>query len=156
MGCEDALQHLLNYLFPNIFEISPHVINAVMEGIEGLRVALGPGRILLYTLQGLFHPARRVRDVYWKIYNNMYLGAQDGLVAVYPSFPDDPKTGNTYRRYELELMMWGLYKFQGKWGTITSRASQLKLTHEHIQRTKVQLQSIISVKIQKINIKNPF
>ena len=102
---EDALQHLLNYLFPNIFEISPHVINAVMEGIEGLRVALGAGRILLYTLQGMFHPARRVRDVYWKIYNNMYLGAQDSLVAVYPTFQDDPKTGNTYRRYELELMM---------------------------------------------------
>lgn len=105
MGCEDALQHLLNYLFPNIFEISPHVINAVMEGIEGLRVALGPGRILLYTLQGLFHPARRVREVYWKIYNNMYLGAQDSLVAIYPTFPDDPKTGNTYRRHELDLMM---------------------------------------------------
>lgn len=76
-----------------------------MEGIEGLRVALGPGRILLYTLQGLFHPARRVREVYWKIYNNMYLGAQDALVAAYPSIPDDTKTGNTYRRYELELMM---------------------------------------------------
>ena len=81
------------------------MINAVMEGIEGLRVALGPGRILLYALQGLFHPARRVRDVYWKIYNNMYLGAQDGLIAAYPTFPDDPKTGNKYRRYELELMM---------------------------------------------------
>jgi len=53
----------------------------------------------------LFHPARRVRDVYWKIYNNMYLGAQDGLVASYPTVPDDPKTGNKYRRYELELMM---------------------------------------------------
>ena len=76
-----------------------------MEGIEGLRVALGPGRILLYTLQGLFHPARRVRDVYWKIYNNMYLGAQDSLVAAYPTIPDDSKTGNKYRRYELELMM---------------------------------------------------
>lgn len=105
MGCEDALVHLLNYLFPNIFEISPHVINAVMEGIEGLRVALGPGRILLYTLQGLFHPARRVRDSYWKIYNNMYLGAQDGLVAAFPDFPNDEKTGNNYRRYELELFM---------------------------------------------------
>merc|ERR1712166_930098 len=105
MGCEDALLHLLNYLFPNIFEISPHVMNAVMEGIEGLRVALGPGRILNYTLQGLFHPARRVREAYWKIYNNMYLGSQDGLVAAYPTVEDDPKTNNTYRRYELELLM---------------------------------------------------
>ena len=75
MGCEDSLQHLMNYLFPNIFEISPHVINAVLDGIEGLRVARGPGRILLYIVQGLFHPARRVRESYWKIYNNTYLGA---------------------------------------------------------------------------------
>jgi hypothetical protein len=35
----------------------------------------------------------------------MYLGAQDGLVAAYPTVQDDPKTGNTYRRYELELIM---------------------------------------------------
>ncbi|KAI7742450.1 hypothetical protein M8C21_004975 [Ambrosia artemisiifolia] len=40
LGCEDALIHLLNYVWPNIFEISPHVINAVMEAIEGMRVAL--------------------------------------------------------------------------------------------------------------------
>jgi splicing factor 3B subunit 1 len=50
MGCEDALTHMLNYLFPNVFEISPHVINNVMDGLEGLRVALGPGRMLAYTL----------------------------------------------------------------------------------------------------------
>ena len=103
MGCEDALTHLANYLWPNIFEVSPHVINAVLDGIEGLRVALGPGRILNYTVQGLFHPARRVREVYWKIYNNIYLGAQDGLVASYPNFRDDDC--NKYRRYELEMMI---------------------------------------------------
>lgn len=93
----------MNFLFPNIFEISPHVINAVLDGIEGLRVALGPGRVLLYILQGLFHPARRVRESYWKIYNNAYLGAQDGLVAAYPTFADSEETGNCYRRFELEL-----------------------------------------------------
>lgn len=110
MGCEDALTHLLNFLFPNVFEISPHVINCVMDGIEGLRVALGVGRILLYTLQGLFHPARRVRDVYWKVFNNMYLGAQDGLVAAYPTIVgslnnSDPKEDDKYRRHELDLML---------------------------------------------------
>ena len=51
LGCEDALRHLLNYVWPNIFETSPHVINAVFEAIEGLRVALGPTIILQYTLQ---------------------------------------------------------------------------------------------------------
>lgn len=27
-------------------------------------------------LQGMFHPARKVRDVYWKIYNSLYIGSQ--------------------------------------------------------------------------------
>lgn len=103
LGCEDALSHLANFLWPNVFEVSPHVINAVLDGIEGLRVSLGPGKILLYTLQGMFHPARRVRDVYWKIYNNTYLGAQDALVAAYPNFKDEGK--NKYRRTELEMLI---------------------------------------------------
>ena len=34
LGCEDALIHLLNYIWPNIFEQSPHVINAVFEAVE--------------------------------------------------------------------------------------------------------------------------
>ena len=50
-GCEDALTHLLNYVWPNIFETSPHVINAVMEAIDGLRVGIGPTKVLQYTLQ---------------------------------------------------------------------------------------------------------
>ena len=60
LSCEDVLVNLLNYVWPNIFETSPHVINAVQEGIEAMRVSLGPGNVLLYVLQGLFHPARRV------------------------------------------------------------------------------------------------
>lgn len=100
LGCEDALSHLLNFVWPNIFEDSPHVINAVLDSIEGLRVALGPQRVFLYVLQGLFHPARRVREVYWKIYNNIYLGAQDGLVAAYPQFKEPE-----YRRLDLEMML---------------------------------------------------
>ena len=46
LSCEDALAHLLNFVFPNQFESSPHVSNAVLEGIEGIRVAVGPGRLL--------------------------------------------------------------------------------------------------------------
>lgn len=61
LGCEDALIHLMNYIWPNIFETSPHVINAVMEAIDGMRVAVGPNHVLNYTIQGLFHPARKVR-----------------------------------------------------------------------------------------------
>lgn len=103
LNCEDALLHLLNFIWPNIFETSPHVINAVMEAIEALRVALGPTVILQYTLQGLFHPARKVRNSYWKVYNNLYIGAQDALVAAYPILPDDEH--NTYSRPELEMFL---------------------------------------------------
>ena len=51
LGCEDALLHLLNYVWPNIFESSPHVVNAVTGAIEGCRLALGPAIILNYILQ---------------------------------------------------------------------------------------------------------
>ena len=50
LNCEDALTHLLNFVWPNIFEVSPHVINAVTEAIEGLRVSLGSGAVLMYVL----------------------------------------------------------------------------------------------------------
>lgn len=83
-GVEDALLHLLNHVWPNIFETSPHVVNSVMFAVEGCMVALGPGIILLYLLQGLFHPARKVREVYWRIYNRLYVYGQDALVPVYP------------------------------------------------------------------------
>lgn len=63
-------------------------------------MALGPGIILMYLLQGLFHPARKVRNIYWKLYNNCYIGAQDALVAAYPRIENDSR--NTYMRCEME------------------------------------------------------
>ncbi|XP_035265008.1 splicing factor 3B subunit 1 isoform X1 [Anguilla anguilla] len=102
-GCEDSLNHLLNYVWPNVFETSPHVIQAVMGALEGLRVAIGPCRMLQYCLQGLFHPARKVRDVYWKIYNSIYIGSQDALIAHYPHVYNDEK--NPFIRYELEYFL---------------------------------------------------
>ena len=53
--------------------------------------------------QGLFHPARKVRETYWKIYNNLYIGAQDTLVACYPRLDDHGV--NTYARQELDLFL---------------------------------------------------
>lgn len=53
-GCEDSLIHLINYVWPNIFETSPHVINAVIEALEGLRVGLGPLKLLQYVMQVLY------------------------------------------------------------------------------------------------------
>ena len=100
LGCEDALVHLLNYVWPNIFETSPHVINAVTEAVEAMRTALGPGNVILYVMQGLFHPARRVRDVYWKIYNMLYVGSQDAMTPFYINL-ESGEVKNDYTRYEL-------------------------------------------------------
>jgi len=103
LGCEDALRHLLNFVFPNIFETSPHVINAVTEALEGLSRSLGPSTILNYILQGLFHPARKVRTIYWKVYNNLYIAHQDALIACYARVENDYT--NNYLRPELDVML---------------------------------------------------
>ena len=102
-GCEDALIHLLNFVWPNIFEESPHVIQAVFDAIQGLMVALGPNTILRYTLSGLYHPSRKVRDVYWRVYNTLYVYNSDALVAGFPWVEDEG--ANTYARTTLELFI---------------------------------------------------
>lgn len=48
LGCEDALVHLLNHVWPNIFETSPHVINAVMSAIQVRSIEIY--RLVLFTL----------------------------------------------------------------------------------------------------------
>jgi splicing factor 3B subunit 1 len=103
LGCQDALIHLLNYVWPNIFEESPHVIQAVFDAIQGLMVALGPNLILQYVVQGLYHPARKVRDVFWRVYNTLYVYHADSLVAGYPRVEDEGE--NTYARTTLELFI---------------------------------------------------
>ena len=101
LGCEDALVHLMNHVWPNVFETSPHVLNAVLEAVEGMRCAIGPGFVLSHVLQLLFHPARKVREVGWRVYNTNYIGAADGLVPFYPTIEDDGQ--NTYRRHMLDM-----------------------------------------------------
>lgn len=68
-----------------------------------MRVSLGPGVILLYLLQGLWHPARRVRQIYWRMYNTIYVGNQDGLVPFHPQIPKDKH--NSYEMAELESFL---------------------------------------------------
>ncbi|WVR07552.1 hypothetical protein IAU60_004594 [Kwoniella sp. DSM 27419] len=106
LGYEEALTHLLNLVWPNIFETSPHVIGGVMDAIESMRLGIGPGPILSYVLQGLFHPARRVREVYWRMYNTLILGASDAMVPFYPALGSDGDlaSGQDYTRHQ--LMMW--------------------------------------------------
>jgi splicing factor 3B subunit 1 len=67
LGCKDSMLRLMNLVWPNCFETSPRVIGAVMDAIEAMQVTLELGVLLSYVLQGSFHPARKVREVYWRI-----------------------------------------------------------------------------------------
>ncbi|THW24243.1 ARM repeat-containing protein [Aureobasidium pullulans] len=96
LGCEDAMLHLLNLLFPNIFETSPHVIDRMIEAIDAVRVAVGTGVVMNYVWAGLFHPARKVRTPYWRLYNDAYVHAADAMVPYYPNLDDE-----TCDRFEL-------------------------------------------------------
>ncbi|CAD5209768.1 unnamed protein product [Bursaphelenchus xylophilus] len=102
-GCEDALTHLMNHVWPNMLENSPHVIQRFVFACDAMRVSLGPIRVMQYCIQALWHPARKVREPAWKVFNNLILGSQDALVAGYPRFNDTDR--NTFSRYELDYVL---------------------------------------------------
>lgn len=106
LGYEDALTHLLNLIWPNVLETSPHVIGGMLDAVEGMRIGLGSGIVLSYVLQGLYHPARRIREVYWRMYNTLIVGNVDGLVPFYPALGTDADlaTGQDYTRHH--LLVW--------------------------------------------------
>lgn len=87
-GYEDAFINFLGLIWPNIFETSPHVISQVYESIDSLNLVLGCGLVLNYIWSGLFHPARKVREAYWKIYNNIYVSHTYAMVPYYPRFEE--------------------------------------------------------------------
>lgn len=89
LGCEDAMVHLLNLLYPNLFETSPHVIDRIIEAIEAIRMAVGMGIVMNYVWAGLFHPARKVRTPYWRLYNDAYVQAADAMIPYYPHLPEE-------------------------------------------------------------------
>ncbi|KAJ5460365.1 U2 snRNP component prp10 [Penicillium daleae] len=89
LGCEDAMVHLLNLVFPNIFETSPHVIDRIIEAIDAIRMAVGTGTVMNYVWAGLFHPARKVRTPYWRLYNDAYVQGADAMVPYYPDMKAD-------------------------------------------------------------------
>lgn len=89
LGCEDAMVHLLNLLYPNLFETSPHVIDRIIEAIEAIRMAVGTGIVMNYVWAGLFHPARKVRTPYWRLYNDAYVHSADSMVPYYPNMKEE-------------------------------------------------------------------
>jgi splicing factor 3B subunit 1 len=59
-----------------------------MEAIESFIIALGGARLFMYTSAGLFHPARKVREIFWKIHNSIHISAYESLVSVQPIMDD--------------------------------------------------------------------
>ncbi|KAL2353140.1 U2 snRNP component prp10 [Cryomyces antarcticus] len=100
LGCEDAMLHLLNLLYPNLFETSPHVIDRIIEAIDAVRMAVGTGVVLNYVWAGLFHPARKVRQPYWRLYNDAYVQSADAMVPYYPDLDEEKLL-----RHELSIMI---------------------------------------------------
>jgi splicing factor 3B subunit 1 len=113
----------MNLVWPNIFETSPHVIGGMMDALEAMRLGVGPGVVLSYVLQGLYHPARRVREVYWRLFSEfipfyccsfehdtdsadtLILGSSDALVPFYPQLGSagDLASGQDYTRHHLNM-----------------------------------------------------
>lgn len=120
LGYEEALVHLMNLVWPNILETSPHVIGGMMDAIEAMRIGLGPGVVLSYCLQGMYHPSRRIREVYWRMYSEsmrmrgirlmvdtLILGSADALVPFFPAMGSaaDLATGQDYTRHHLMMVV---------------------------------------------------
>ena len=100
LSCEDAMLHLLNLLYPNLFETSPHVIDRIVEAIDAIRMAVGTGIVMNYVWAGLFHPARKVRTPYWRLYNDAYVQGADAMVPYYPNLADEGLA-----RHELAIVL---------------------------------------------------
>ncbi|KAG7005881.1 hypothetical protein G7Y79_00017g042630 [Physcia stellaris] len=100
LGCEDAMLHLLNLLYPNLFETSPHVIDRIIEAIDAIRMAVGPGMVMNYVWAGLFHPARKVRVPYFRLYNDAYVQGADAMIPYYPNMDEE-----RLNRHELAIIL---------------------------------------------------
>ncbi|KAL8785590.1 MAG: hypothetical protein Q9195_008576 [Heterodermia aff. obscurata] len=100
LGCEDAMLHLLNLLYPNLFETSPHVIDRIIEAIDAIRMAVGPGMVMNYVWAGLFHPARKVRVPYFRLYNDAYVQGADAMIPYYPNMDEE-----RLNRHELAIVL---------------------------------------------------
>jgi len=53
-----------------------------------------------YVWAGLFHPARKVRVPYWRLYNDAYVQGADAMVPYWPSLDDEK-----LKRHELSIVL---------------------------------------------------
>jgi hypothetical protein len=96
---EEEMVDLLSVIWPYIFEIDPLLSEAVTEAIEAVGLGLQANILLTYITHGIKDPSKRVRDICWALYDNLYVGSED-LIAAFPQIPDEG-----FRRTELELFI---------------------------------------------------
>jgi splicing factor 3B subunit 1 len=114
-GFSGAALHLLNMCHPNIIEMLARpsstkgleerykLVTAVVGFYEAARLVLGSQVLLQYFLQGLFHAARDVRDIYWRAYNILLVGNPEALIPAYPTVEDD--NNKRLKRHELFVII---------------------------------------------------
>lgn len=121
-GFREVTIHLLNFVHPNIVELLAKkevkvgeerlkIITATVSFYEAAQLHVGSGVMYAYLVQGLFHPARLVRDIYRRAYNTLYwVGGPENLIPYYAPMEDGPATESggdashlRFRRYELEV-----------------------------------------------------
>lgn len=94
-GFAGVATHLMNFIHPNIVELLSKketkvgeerlkLISSVVSFYEAARLHVGSGVMYSYLAQGLFHPARLVRDIYRRAYNMLYIASPEQLVPYYP------------------------------------------------------------------------
>lgn len=52
--------------------------------IDSVRLIISAPLVMYYVIGGLFHASKKVRDIYWFIYNLLYLGSQYSIVITNP------------------------------------------------------------------------
>jgi splicing factor 3B subunit 1 len=113
-GFQDVTIHLLNFIYPNIVELlagtsavvgeeRKKMIVAVLSFIEAARLIVGSAAVLQYLYQGMFHPSKKVCDIYRKTYNLVYHANPEGLLNSYPLVEDDER--HKYQRHELYVLL---------------------------------------------------
>ncbi|TBU01962.1 subunit of U2 snRNP spliceosome, partial [Hamiltosporidium magnivora] len=85
---QDLLIHLFNYVFPNIFETSVYLEDIFFQCMEVFCLKMDPLILIQYLVQGLFHPAKRVRNKYFKILEMVEKYRPDSFITAF-SYDED-------------------------------------------------------------------
>lgn len=87
--------HLLNLAHPNLVELLSgkkekisedrlKLVSATVQVYEVARLIVGSQLVFQYLANGLFHPSEKIRDIFWRTYNLIYLANPEALIPAYP------------------------------------------------------------------------